>query len=127
MLPLRFSIFGGGGPKQGPESRPPAPSLSIRTDREVYRPGDPVIATVEISCPSTLDHPLLKNGGACCLLIKRLGFEIKGIEKLDAQWFAIQKPSPDSKQRRGTALLQLRFGCGSLSGIGYANRLLYVE
>ncbi|KAF7152841.1 hypothetical protein RHSIM_Rhsim01G0140000 [Rhododendron simsii] len=33
------------------------------------------------------------------LLIERLAFEIKGIEKLDALWFTTQKSSPDSKQR----------------------------
>lgn len=108
MLPPRFSIFGGGDPKPGPKSQLPAPSLNLRTDREVYHPGDPVIATVEISCPGIVDHPVLRNGGACSLLIKRLGFEIKGIEKLDPQWFATQKPSPDSKQRRGNALPRLK-------------------
>ncbi|KAK4783477.1 hypothetical protein SAY86_007851 [Trapa natans] len=101
MLPPRFFIFGGGGLKEGPKSQFPTPSLKLRTDREVYRPGEPVYATLEISCPSTLDHPLIKNGGPCSLLIKRLSFEIKGIEKLDSQWYAIQKPSPDTKQHRG--------------------------
>ncbi|OWM77465.1 uncharacterized protein LOC116209175 [Punica granatum] len=101
MLPPRFSIFGGGDTKQGLKSRLPAPFLNLRTDREVYRPGDQVTATVEISCPSILDPAVLQSAGACSLLIKRLGFEIKGIEKLDCQWFATQKPSPDSKQRRG--------------------------
>ncbi|KAI9100724.1 hypothetical protein K1719_024086 [Acacia pycnantha] len=33
--------------------------------------------------------------------VERLSFEIKGIEKLDVQWFATQKPLPGSKQKRG--------------------------
>ncbi|TKY68828.1 RAB6A-GEF complex partner protein 2 [Spatholobus suberectus] len=33
--------------------------------------------------------------------MERLSFEIKGIEKLDTQWFATQKTLPGSKQRRG--------------------------
>ncbi|XP_016473275.1 uncharacterized protein LOC107795206 isoform X2 [Nicotiana tabacum] len=69
----------------------PQPQLKLEPDREVYRPGDPVTITVEIKNPTT----------SCSLLIEKLNFEIKGIEKLDTQWFSTPKPSPDSKQRRG--------------------------
>nr|GMD77649.1 uncharacterized protein LOC109175964 isoform X2 [Ipomoea batatas] len=105
--PRRFSIFGfpagpGGGGDGGAaaaEGRSkgnadddlPPPQLKLEVDREVYRPGDPVTITVEISNPTP----------SCSLLIERLAFEIKGIEKLDTQWFSTAKPSPDSKQRRG--------------------------
>lgn len=102
--PRRFSIFGfpaglGGGGGAAAEGRSrgnaaddlPRPQLKLEVDREVYRPGDPVTITVEITNPTP----------SCSLLIERLGFEIKGIEKLDTQWFSTAKPSPDSKQRRG--------------------------
>lgn len=69
----------------------PQPQLKLEPDREVYRPGDPVTITVEIKNPTT----------SCSLLIEKLSFEIKGIEKLDTQWFSTPKSSPDSKQRRG--------------------------
>ncbi|GAV61005.1 Rgp1 domain-containing protein [Cephalotus follicularis] len=68
------------------------PTLKLQTDKEVYRPGDSVFVTIEICNAS---------GILASLLIERLGFEIKGIEKLDSQWFATQKPLPQSKQRRG--------------------------
>ncbi|XP_010031902.2 uncharacterized protein LOC104421595 isoform X1 [Eucalyptus grandis] len=111
MMPPRFSIFGGGGggggdakkpggsPHRAPKSELASPSIKLRTDKEVYRPGDAVVATVEIVTPDA--GGVVKNGSVCSLLIKRLGFEIRGIEKLDSQWFATQKPSPESRQRRG--------------------------
>ncbi|KHN46332.1 hypothetical protein glysoja_048095 [Glycine soja] len=105
MLPGRFSFFGGGGdsgavvdnanssPSKGggDELAVVQPTLKLETDRQVYRPGDPVIVTIQISNPA--------NGYS--FLMERLGFEIRGIEKLDTQWFATQKLMPGSKQRRG--------------------------
>lgn len=92
----RFSFFGittgshrgspGGYTKTGDP-----PLLKLEADREVYRPGDPVTITVEIK----------NQSDSFSLLIERLSFEIKGIEKLDTNWFTTPKPSPDSKQRRG--------------------------
>ena len=103
MLPPRFSsIFGGGSggannAKDLKSSEVVLPSLKLQTNKEVYSPGDPVVITIEIGNPSG-------NGvdsEALSLLVERLSFEIKGIEKLDTQWFATQKPVPGSKQRRG--------------------------
>ena len=102
MFSGRFSFFGGGdsgavdnasSTSKGEELAPAvSPTLKLETDRQVYRPGDPVVVTVQISNPA--------NG--CSFLMERLGFEIRGIEKLDTQWFATQKPLPGSKQRRGS-------------------------
>ncbi|QCE06194.1 hypothetical protein DEO72_LG9g1205 [Vigna unguiculata] len=50
-----------------------SPTLKLEIDRQVYRPGDPVVVTIQISNPT--------NG--CSFLMERLGFEIMGIEKLD--------------------------------------------
>lgn len=113
MLPGRFSFFGGGGdsgavvdnanssPSKGggDELAVVQPTLKLETDRQVYRPGDPVIVTIQISNPA--------NGYS--FLMERLGFEIRGIEKLDTQWFATQKPMPGSKQKRGSSLQQLSY------------------
>lgn len=97
MLPRRLSvIFGGLGSDTNTVTNELLPTLKVQTDKEVYRPGDPIIITIEISNPSSND------GTAYSLLIERLGFEIKGIEKLDSQWFATQKPTSGSKQRRGS-------------------------
>lgn len=118
MLPPRLSsIFGGngGGPNsKGLKSSEVLPTLKLQTDKEVYGPGDAVVVTIEIGNPSA-------NGdSALSLLVERLSFEIKGIEKLDTQWFATQKPIPGSKQRRGNFgfywVLIEEVGCSSSSG-----------
>ena len=107
MLPRRLSaIFGGLGSTTAAKAAAATelqPTLKVQTDREVYRPGDQIVITVEISNPSC------RNGDdmAYSLLIERLGFEIKGIEKLDSQWFATQKPVPGSRQRRGKPEIQM--------------------
>uniref|UniRef100_A0A5B6YMQ9 Reduced growth phenotype protein 1 n=1 Tax=Davidia involucrata TaxID=16924 RepID=A0A5B6YMQ9_DAVIN len=104
MPPLRgFSFFGGTDSKknEGGLNREVValPSLKLQTDKDVYRPGDPVLVTIEIRNPPGVTDEEGKS--LCSLLIERLSFEIKGIEKLDSQWFITQKPLPDSKQRRG--------------------------
>lgn len=107
MLGGRFSLFGGGGGGGGgSKSNKVAdnskndgvlPTLKLQTDKNVYTPGDTVFVTVEICNPlSSGDNAVLSS-----LLIESLSFEIKGIQKLDSQWFATQKPLSGSKQRRG--------------------------
>ncbi|XWS63313.1 hypothetical protein CRYUN_Cryun06bG0084600 [Craigia yunnanensis] len=102
MLSSRFSFFGGGvsnkvGNSVEGDKSELNPTLKLQTDRDVYRPGDSVYVTIEICNPLTTG-----NAGSIVpsLLIERLGFEIKGIEKLDTQWFATQKPLAGTKQRR---------------------------
>ncbi|ONK68689.1 uncharacterized protein A4U43_C05F14860 [Asparagus officinalis] len=75
-----------------------SPSLKLVTDKGIYRPGELVNATIEICSPrnSANDIP--------SILINNLGFDLKGIEKLDTQWFSTQKPLPGSRQRRGEHL-----------------------
>lgn len=107
MLAPRFSsIFGGGGSYAKALRSEVLPTLKLQTDKQVYRPGDPVIVTIEISNPAgNADLPL-------SLLVERLSFEIKGVEKLDTQWFATQKPIPGSKQRRGSSGLLFKILLG---------------
>lgn len=73
----RFSLFGigGGGARAGYNSKTtdpavPPPVLKLQTDKNVYRPRDPVIITIEIQ-----NHQI-----GCSLLVEKLSFEIKGIE-----------------------------------------------
>ncbi|KAA8538763.1 hypothetical protein F0562_028342 [Nyssa sinensis] len=103
MPPLRgFSFFGGSDSKnKGSLKREVValPSLKLQTDKDVYRPGDPVLVTIEIRNPPGVTEE--DRTSLCSLLVERLSFEIKGIEKLDTQWFITQKPLQDSKQRRG--------------------------
>lgn len=110
MLPRRLSaIFGGLASNTKTVTNELLPTLKVQTDKEVYRPGDQIVITIEISNPSN-------NGDmAYSLLIERLGFEIKGIEKLDSQWFATQKPTPGSKQRRGSLEIKSWFYLVSVS------------
>uniref|UniRef100_A0A1D1XLL4 Retrograde Golgi transport protein RGP1 n=1 Tax=Anthurium amnicola TaxID=1678845 RepID=A0A1D1XLL4_9ARAE len=102
-MPLKlsqsFSFFGGGNSSSyddreadGSGGRGRPPELRLRTDREVYRPGDPITATIEVCSPSD---------GAATFMLDSMSFEIKGIEKLDTQWFATQKPLAGSKEKRG--------------------------
>ncbi|ONK70164.1 uncharacterized protein A4U43_C05F30930 [Asparagus officinalis] len=100
-----FSFFRGGLFEEKKADAAPkrdvSPSFKIQTDKEVYRPGDPVDVTIEIGNPRSEGQ--LENG-ICSFLVDSLSFEVKGIEKLDPQWFATQKPLPGSKQRRGEHL-----------------------
>ncbi|PIN02529.1 hypothetical protein CDL12_24957 [Handroanthus impetiginosus] len=85
ILSARSAAGDGGGPNVKP------PQMKLEADREVYRPGDPITITIEIKNPTN----------SWSMLIEKLAFEIKGIEKLDTQWFNTPKSSPDAKQRRG--------------------------
>ncbi|XP_074307685.1 uncharacterized protein LOC141642710 [Silene latifolia] len=73
------------------------PFLKIETDKNVYRPGDEVLITIQIQSPSSNSQEIKSRS----LLVERLSFELKGVEKLDTQWFSTLKPIPGSKQRRG--------------------------
>lgn len=100
MLKGRLSFFGGGDSRSmdnnnSSKNEELLPTLKLETDKQVYRPGDPVIVTIQISNPSN----------RYSFLMERLSFEIRGVEKLDTQWFVTQKPLPGSKQRRGWLLL----------------------
>ncbi|XP_021910638.1 uncharacterized protein LOC110824349 [Carica papaya] len=101
MLSSRFSFLGSGGSNKVDESSNVLesnlkPTLKLQTDKDVYRPGDSIVITIEICNPDNGAAP----EGNPTLLVERLRFEVKGIEKLDIQWFATQKPLPGSKQRR---------------------------
>ncbi|KAJ4710434.1 RAB6A-GEF complex partner protein 2 [Melia azedarach] len=101
MLGGRFSLFGGGGSNKAADNSRDGrvlPTLKLATDKNVYRPGDAVFVSIEICNPLSSDGD---PAALSSLLIESLAFEIKGIEKLDSQWFATQKPVPGSKQRRG--------------------------
>lgn len=85
-----------------------SPSLKIQLDKEIYRPGDTFIATVGISTPQISNrHPDGQHwmNQISSFLLDNFSYEIKGVEKLDSQWFATQKPLPGLKQRRGKSLL----------------------
>ncbi|OVA15038.1 hypothetical protein BVC80_949g51 [Macleaya cordata] len=107
-----FSFFGNGGASAekkvdgsaGNLRNSLSPTLRLQTDKDVYRPGDPVAVTIEIHNRATtteISEIQHEADDACSLLVERLGFEIKGTEKLDTLWFTIQKPLPGLKQRRG--------------------------
>ncbi|XP_021724687.1 uncharacterized protein LOC110692004 [Chenopodium quinoa] len=103
----RFSLFGIGesSNKQSSIDRKREeliPILKLETDKNVYRPGDEVLVTIELQNPSdpSNSHEITSSSERS-LLLERLGFELKGVEKLDTQWFTAQKPLPGSKQRKG--------------------------
>ncbi|KAI3897304.1 hypothetical protein MKW92_033813 [Papaver armeniacum] len=107
-----FSLFGNGSAADdkivdGSVQNSLSPSLRLQLDKDVYRPGDLVSVTIEIHNPcnstdnSETQH---EDDDACSLLVERLGFEIKGTEKLDTQWFSMQRPFSGTKHRRGEQL-----------------------
>ncbi|XP_010249219.1 PREDICTED: uncharacterized protein LOC104591851 isoform X2 [Nelumbo nucifera] len=117
MLPnisRRFSFLGVGGSFISDEKRVDgssiglnaacSPALKIRTDKDAYRPGESVIVIIEI-CNSNATNKISerehKSDDPWSLLVEKIAFEIKGIEKLDTQWFSMQKPLPGSKHQRG--------------------------
>ncbi|EFJ38360.1 hypothetical protein SELMODRAFT_73467 [Selaginella moellendorffii] len=69
------------------------PLLDLRLDRKVYRPGDAVTATVEISNPASA------SDCGDLILVEEFAVEVRGTEKLDPQWIVTPKP-PGSKQKR---------------------------
>jgi len=87
------------GTKKGDEL---APILKLQTDKNVYRPGDEVLVTIELQNPrDPTDLNEITSSLERTLLVEKLSFELKGVEKLDTQWFTTQKPLLGSKQRRG--------------------------
>eukprot|EP00249_Psilotum_nudum_P020513 c27737_g1_i1 orf=439-2274(-) len=76
------------------------PSVKVTTDRTAYRPGDAILATIEVFNDNRLESvPGADSSGA--LLIENLVVEVKGLEKLDPQWLITPMPIRGSKQRRG--------------------------
>eukprot|EP01018_Ginkgo_biloba_P022779 Gb_09211 [translate_table: standard] len=116
-IPQVFPFFKKGGPlidnssessfcsTSKSENETSLPLLKVSTDREAYRPGDLINATVEIyNQKCSVDNSAeteLEADVRDAIQIENLIVEVKGIEKLDTQWFVTQKPSPGSKQRRG--------------------------
>ncbi|CAM6016522.1 unnamed protein product [Sphagnum balticum] len=80
------------------------PSVRLSLDRKGYRPGDMVVATIEVanenpSYSSARRTP--RASVADAVLMEDLSVEVRGIEKLDPQWLVTPKPPSGSKQRRG--------------------------
>ncbi|XP_033128439.1 uncharacterized protein LOC103871363 isoform X3 [Brassica rapa] len=102
MLSSRFSFLGMSSfnevsePSGVSESKV-KPTLSLQTDKDVYRPGDFIFVTLEVGYSPGMDH---ENGANPSVLVERLSFEVKGVEKLETQWFSTQKSSPRSKGRK---------------------------
>lgn len=83
------------------ESSLQLPSVKLSTDKPAYRPGDTLLATIEVSCDKQL--PLISP--AEFLLLESLVVQIKGIEKLDPQWLLTPEVPRGSKERRGERMI----------------------
>jgi len=79
-----------------------APSVKVALERKVYRPGDTVVATIEIG--NEVKVGMVRDVMADAVLMEDLSVEVRGIEKLDPQWLLTPKP-PTAKQRRGSLSL----------------------
>ena len=82
------------------ESSIQPPSVRVSTDKLAYRPGDTLIATIEVFLDdkhsSTTSDPVTES-----ILLENLIIEIKGIEKVDPQWLLTPDSARSSKKRRG--------------------------
>ncbi|KAG0498307.1 hypothetical protein HPP92_002998 [Vanilla planifolia] len=110
-LPQGLSFFRSGGwfdEKKSVSSKKTnfSPSFKLLTDKEVYRPGELITATIEISNPIIVKEANASEApsNGIPLLVNNFSFEIKGVEKLDSQWVSVQKPLSGSKQRRGETI-----------------------
>ncbi len=96
-----------GSPPGSNKSGITMPSVRLSLDRKGYRPGDMVVATIEVanenpSYSSARRTP--RASVADAVLMEDLSVEVRGIEKLDPQWLVTPKPTSGSKQRRGEDL-----------------------
>jgi hypothetical protein len=90
------------------------PSVRLSLDRKGYRPGDMVVATIEVanenpSYSSARRTP--RASVADAVLMEDLSVEVRGIEKLDPQWLVTPKPTSGSNQRRGEDLFFYLSAC----------------
>ncbi|CAM6097364.1 unnamed protein product [Calypogeia fissa] len=95
-------------PRQNHGSRKLAhnpPTLHVTMDKVAYRPGDVVVATIDIgnNVRPTSKLRASESGGsiADAVLMEDLRVEVKGIERVDPQWLVTPRVPPGSKRRRG--------------------------
>ncbi|KAH9296524.1 hypothetical protein KI387_040112, partial [Taxus chinensis] len=112
-IPQVFPFFKKGGPLESSFSKSSSlenesvstATLKVSTDREAYRPGDLIIATVEVHNAKCLvrsgEQTEVGLDARDAVQIEKIIVEVKGVEKFDTQWVITQKPLPGSKQRRG--------------------------
>lgn len=90
-----------GSPRTGAlKNRNLPPSLKVTLEKKVYRPGDTVVATVEIGNEGK--PGMMRDLTGDAVLMEDLSVEVRGIEKLDPQWLVTPKPPSGSKTRRGS-------------------------
>ena len=92
-----------GSPRTGAlKNRSPAPSLKVTLEKKVYRPGDTVLATIEIANATPGGKlGMMRDLTGNAVLMEDLLVEVRGIEKLDPQWLVTPKPPAGLKTRRG--------------------------
>jgi hypothetical protein len=84
-----------GSPRTG-ASR--APSLKVSLERKVYRPGDTVVATIEVANEAP---GMVRDLVADAVLMADMLVEVRGIEKIDPTWLITPKPPSGPRQRKG--------------------------
>ena len=79
------------------------PALKLSLEKKAYRPGDTVVATVEIVNEAPVGKPgPIRDLAGEAVLMEDLSVEVRGIEKLDPQWMVTPKPPAGSKTRKGS-------------------------
>ncbi|KAJ3697944.1 hypothetical protein LUZ61_001649 [Rhynchospora tenuis] len=102
---IKSVVWGAEQEKQKEENngkgRDASRSLKLSTDKDAYRPGEAVTVTIDIFNPTSSCKEDTANSNGLSLFVDGLSFEVKGLEKLDTQWFATYRPMPASKDKRG--------------------------
>lgn len=99
---IKSVVWGEENNTDSSKKRDVSPSIKLCTDKEVYRPGEAVTVSIEIFNPRQ-EGDGQEEGNGICLLVDGLSFEVKGLEKVDSQWYATQRPIPGSKEKRGNS------------------------
>lgn len=88
-----------GSPRTGVSKvRIAPPSLRVSLERKVYRPGDTVVATIEVANEAP---GMVRDLVPDAVLMADLLVEVRGIEKIDLTWLVTPKPPTGSRQRKG--------------------------
>jgi RAB6A-GEF complex partner protein 2 len=109
---IRSVVWGEENNRDSSKKRDVFPSFKLCTDKDAYRPGEAVTVNIEIFNPREKREEKEENG--LSLLVDGLSFEVKGLEKVDSQWYATQMPIPGSREKRGTTFFFVFFSLQAL-------------